>query len=126
MEWLKDALVARKQRELTEQLQSAGRSFVALAQDERVLASIPPAAAWTVLNGLQASLRGMEQALRAARQHDLPAEARQTFGELTYALNSVKDTVESYALPAAEKLYGFAPPGTRWEMRLVDKGGRSS
>lgn len=122
MDWLKDALVARKQRELAEQLQTAGRSLMALAQNDRVLASIPPAAAWTVLNGLHTGLRGIEQAVRAARSHELPAEARQVFGEVTYALNSVKDVLERYGLPAAEQMYGFAPPDTRWEMRRADQG----
>lgn len=121
MEWLKDALIARQGKELSEQWRSAGSALLQLLQDEQTLASIPAEAAWTLLNGVQTSLRGMERAVRTAREHSLPVDARRTLGELTYALNSVRDVLERFVVPGAEKLYGPPPVGTRWQMELVEK-----
>lgn len=123
MDWLKDALVARKQRELAQQLRSAGEALAGLVQNEAALKEIPPEAAWTLLNGLKTSLRGLDRAVQAARSHPLPASARQALGEVTYTLGSVSDLLERYAVPAAENLYDFPPPGTRWRMEPVEKGG---
>lgn len=121
MEWIKEALVARKQRELTEQLQRAGEALAGLVQNDAVLKDIPPEAAWTMLNALRTGLRGLEQATRVARSHDVPAGARQALGEVAYALGAVTDVLERYGVPAAENMYGFEPRGSRWHMGPAER-----
>src|SRR5690625_4214043 len=106
MEWIKDALVARQQRELARQWQAAGQALLTLIQNQDALEAIPPEAAWSVINGLRAGMQGMERAVQGARQHELPPEARRALGEVSFALGTVVDVVEKYGVPAAENLYG--------------------
>lgn len=122
MNWIKDALIERKRRELVEQLRGTGAALGDLLQNEAALGDIPPEAAWTLLNGLETSLKGLNRAVRAARGHTLPASARRALGEVTYTLGEVSELLERYAVPAAENVYGLPPPGTRWRMEPEGKG----
>lgn len=105
---------------MAERWQSAAGALGRLMQDEEALAAISPEAAWTLLNGMQTGLRGMERAVGEARRHPLPTEAKRALGELTYALNEARDVLERFVLPAAEKTYGFPPGHTRWTMEPAD------
>ncbi len=51
----------------------------------------------------------MESAVRRARRHDLPPKARRATGDLLYALGEVRDVLERYVVPQAERRFG-APP----------------
>lgn len=113
MDWLRDAVVNSKARELSRQWQDVGAAIMDLVQDEQALTSIPPEAAWTLLNGLQTGLRDMEAAVRQARRHPLPTGARRATGDLLYALGGVRDVLERYVVPEAERRYGFPPKGSR-------------
>lgn len=116
MEWLKDAVVRAQRRELAAQWEDVAASVARLLADEEQLQSLPPAAAWHLLNGLQASLDGLEAATKAAREHSLPPAARRTTAGLMYGVNSFRDVLVRHVVPRAEKMYGPPPPDTRWEM----------
>lgn len=111
MEWLRDAVVSHKAREMARQWQDVGEAILALMQDDRALASIPPEAAWALVNGVQAGLRDMEASVREARRHQLPPAARRALGDLLYALGGVRDVLERFVVPEAERRYGFPPKG---------------
>ncbi len=113
MDWLRDAIVNQKVRAMSRQWRDVGAALADLLGDERTLAAIPPKAAWTMINGVRSGLREIETALRQARGYDLPVGARRATGDLLYALGDVRDVVESYVVPVAEKRYGFPPPGGR-------------
>lgn len=122
MDWLKDALVARQRRELQEQWRRAGEALAQLLQDEAALKSVPPEAAWTVVNSVWAGLRGVERGLRQARGAAAAPEARRALGETAFALGSVIDLLERYGVPGVEKLYGVPPAGTRWSCGPIGEG----
>lgn len=109
VDWLRDAVVNHKARALSRQWQDAGAALMQLLQDEQALAAIPPAAAWAIVNALQNGLRDVEAAVRQARRHELPAGARRATGDLLYALGGVRDVLERYIVPEAERRYGLPP-----------------
>lgn len=109
LEWLRDAVVNHKARELSRQWQNAGDALMQLLQDEQALAAIPPEAAWTIVSALRTGLRDVEAAVRKARRHELPSGARRATGDLLYALGGVRDVLERYIVPEAERRYGLPP-----------------
>lgn len=110
MDWLRGAFAAMMARELSRRWRDAGEALLALLQDEAALASIPPGAAWDLVQGVLESVRSAEAAVRRAQAHALPPKARWATGELLYALAEVRDVVERYVVPEAERRFG-PPPG---------------
>lgn len=109
LDWLRDAIVAHKAREMGQQWQDVGQALLQLLRDEEALAQVPPEAAWAIVDGLLGGVRDMESAVRRARRHDLPPKARRATGDLLYALGEVRDVLERYVVPQAERRFG-APP----------------